>query len=621
MSTYFKFTVYFVLTALLGTSFYSFFGRLYETASAVDAAFFLLKTAGFSMSICAVGLLILLPVAHAFALGHHSEEEEAQRQADFRNVLKRMTLILHLILYPGFAIIAEFISDEAPSTLPSMPILAVLSGILMLYANLYNIPKICKLHTPANGDSTDKGFDSSLKWLYRFLLSGTALIWFTPLAAASFFIPMQDIVNPVAEYRLFMQQAYSGTMAALLLTGLPTLIFCLDFRRQTGKLTQWVLERKTNHHFQDHLSYCFMGDMIELEDKINCFMNRLQNTISFLEEESTKIINEKEELVQTGENAVETLRSISETLDQIRDSSVSQKEVIDVVESEVDSLVSGSIEMIQQVASQNQSIQQSSASVSEISSAVASIADMARQANIVSTMMKESSESGHQILNRTTDTIKSIQTSSLDIQQILQSIQKIAKQTNLLSMNASIEAAHAGDTGLGFAIVADEVRSLSSLSNRNAKEIETHIEMMIDKVNHGVEAITDAGNAFADIVNGIGENFELMSRITDSMNMQQKSTQTTLESTFSIVKSVEQIASYSEKQNQYTQNAKKIMNEVVACADLIEKTIEKQQKELETASDFARKAIVNIESDRATAGEMLQFVQIFQNNTPQEENQ
>ena len=127
-------------------------------------------------------------------------------------------------------------------------------------------------------------------------------------------------------------------------------------------------------------------------------------------------------------------------------------------------------------------------------------------------------------------------------------------------MHASIEAAHAGDTGRGFAIVADEVRSLSALSNKNAKEIETHIEMMIEKVNRGVDAITAAGNAFNDIVSNIDENFDLMNRIAESMSAQQKTTQTTLESTFDIVKSTEQISSFAEKQNQYTQNIKEIMN-------------------------------------------------------------
>lgn len=628
MSTYFKFTVHFVLTAILGTSFYSFFGRLYETASVGESASFLSATVIFTVIVCSAALLLMLPAVTAFTSGGKGSRNDAQRHTAFRKVLYRVNLSVHLILYPLFAVIAETamtVSGDGPLPFPSMPILACMSGLLMYYSNLYNIPKICKYRTTDENETTPhkktKGFESSLKWLYRFFLSGTALIWFTPLAAVTFFIPMQEIIDPLYGFGFFLNQAVTGTLAALILTCIPVFTLCLDLRRQTGKLSGWVLDRKKTRDFSPRLAYCFTADMIELEDKINGFMNRLQNSLFRLEKESTQLIEEKEELVRKGESAVETINTISESLDQIRESSLSQKEVIDLTDTEVNSLVSGAMDMIQQVSFQNQSIQQSSASVSEISSAVASIAEMARQANIVSTMLKESSESGHRILSRTTDTIKSIQTSSLDIQQILRSIQKIAKQTNLLSMNASIEAAHAGDTGRGFAIVADEVRSLSSLSNRNAKEIETHIEMMIEKVNHGVEAITAAGNAFNDIVNGIGENFELMNRIADSMNSQQKSTQSTLESTFAIVKSVEQISSFAEKQNQYTQNAKKIMNEIVAHADLIGTTIGRQQKELEKASELARSAIVNIESDRATAGDLLQSVQIFQNNSLQEENQ
>lgn len=628
MSTYFKFTVYFVLTAVLGTSFYSFFGRLYETASVDQSASFLLKTIIFTVIICIATLLLLLPAALNFSAGKKSTREESRKHTDFRKALNRVNLAAHLILYPCFAVIAEItaaVTSEGPVPFPSVTILSCMTGVLMYYTNLYNIPKICRYRDPNETESLPKkkakGFDTSLKWLYRFFLSGTILIWFTPLAAVSFFIPMQEIADPLTGFRFYLNQAVTGTLSALILTCIPVFTLCLDLRRQTSQLSGWVLERKTTRNFSPRLAYCFTTDMIMLEDKINGFMNRLQDSLSYLEKESTKLIEEKQELVNKGESAVEIINTISESLDQIRESSLSQKEVINLTDTEVNSLVSGAMDMIQQVSFQNQSIQQSSASVSEISSAVASIAEMARQANIVSTMMKESSESGHRTLSRTTDTIKSIQTSSLDIQQILQSIQKIAKQTNLLSMNASIEAAHAGDTGRGFAIVADEVRSLSSLSNRNAKEIEAHIEMMIEKVNHGVEAITAAGNAFNDIVNGIGENFELMNRITDSMNSQQKSTQTTLESTFAIVKSVEQISSFAEKQNQYTQNAKKIMNEVVAHADRIGSTIEKQQKELEKAAALARKAITNIETDCATAGDMLQSVQIFQNNSLQEERQ
>lgn len=628
MNTYFRFTVHFVLTAILGTSFYSFFGRLYETASIDESTSFLLKTVIFTVVICVVILLLLLPSAMTFSAGKKSFHEGTRNQTNFKKILKRINSAVHLILYPVFAIITEsitIVACEGPVPFPSMVILACMTGLLMYFTNLYNIFKICKYRESNKPESSPqkktRDFDSSLKWLYRFFLSGTVLIWFTPLASVAFFIPMQKIDNPLRGFCFFLNQSVTGTLAALILTCIPVFILCLDLRRQTNKLSEWVLERKTTRNFSSRLAYCFTTDMIELECKINNFMSRLQNSLSYLEKESTQLIEEKQKLANKGKSAVETINTISESLNQIRDSSLSQKEVIDLTDTEVNSLVSGATDMIQQVSFQNQAIQQSSASVSEISSAVASIAEMTRQANIVSTMLKESSESGHQTLNQTTDMIKSIQTSSLDIQTILQSIQKIAKQTNLLSMNASIEAAHAGDTGRGFAIVADEVRSLSSLSNRNAKEIETHIEMMIEKVNHGVEAITAAGNAFNDIVNGIEENFELMNRITESMNSQQKSTQTTLESTFAIVKSVEQISSFAEKQNQYTQNAKKVMNEVVAHADRISTTIEKQQNELGSALELASKAIVNIETDRGTAADMLQSIQIFQNNSLQEEMQ
>lgn len=626
MSLYLKFIVHFVLTSLLGTSFYSFFGSLYETISITEAVSFWVKSLIFTVIVCTSAVLLLLPVLSKVTAEKIPSVNSKKRPSDTRSVLTLFTAIMHLILYPLFAVIAEIIGisdNDSGLRLPILTVLACLSGILMFYTNLYHISKICRSHNASEPQNPKKANTSrsSLKWLHRFVLGGTLLIWATPLSAVAFFVPLRDVSELSNGYLYYMGLAAFGTLAALALTCIPVLTLCMDIRRQTGKLSKWVLERKTTRNFTPRLSFCFTTDMIEIEDKINNFMNRLQNSLAFLKKESLLIIEEKEQLTRRGKSAVETSNTISESLNQIRESSLSQKEVIDLTENEVNSLVSGATDMIRQVSHQNQSIQQSSASVSEISSAVASIAEMARQANIISTMLKESSESGRQTLIRTNDTIKAIQTSSLDIQQILHSIQKIAKQTNLLSMNASIEAAHAGATGRGFAIVADEVRSLSSLSNRNAKEIETHIEMMIEKVNHGVEAITAAENAFNDIVNGIGENFELMNRIADSMTTQQKSTQSTLESTFAIVKSVERISSLAEKQNQYTQNAKKIMDEVVELADRIGTTIEKQQKELESVSDMARQAVINIETDRSTAADMLQSIQIFQNDSRQEKLQ
>ena len=426
-------------------------------------------------------------------------------------------------------------------------------------------------------------------------------------------MPLMTVVTIITtdgdfNYQFYLLSATGGVLVSLLLTLFPIALYCSDIRSQTNKLLQWVHNRRQTREFSERLSYCFTFDMIILEDKINQFMNQIHHSLIFLEKKSRDIIAEKEELSRQKESSSQSLTVISESLSQICESAESQKELIDLTDNEVKSLVSGASDMIRQVLKQNQSIQQSSASVSEISAAVSSITEMTKQATITSTVMKEASESGRLTLNQTTDMIKSIQAASLDIQTILQSIQKTAKQTNLLSMNASIEAAHAGDTGRGFAIVADEVRSLSALSNKNAKEIETHIEMMIEKVNRGVDAITAAGNAFSDIVSSIDENFDLMNRISESMSTQQKTTQSTLELTFDIVKSTNQISLLSEKQNQYTQSIKKIMDEVVILADHINKNITSQQNELNVLSDVSQQAFTLIEGDQETAKGMLNFI-------------
>lgn len=607
MRIYRKFILFLSLSALAGTSFFSFFGSLYETASIGTALLTLAVTIVFSILTIAATALLTLPSFRSIVSNKYLSEEK--RFAEFEKLLSIGVTIACFFLFPFAAICIElfliYYFGYAFSFSDTI-LFSLISGILILYSNAYYIKKICHYRNPQDPvTQSDRNLlNARRNWLLRFFITGTILIWLMPLETVTTIITTDGDFN----YQFYLLSATGGVLASLLLTLFPIALYCSDIRSQTNKLLQWVHARRQTREFSERLSYCFTFDMIILEDKINQFMNQIHHSLIFLEKKSGDIIAEKEELSRQKESSSQSLTVISESLSQICESADSQKELIDLTDNEVNSLVSGASDMIRQVLKQNQSIQQSSASVSEISAAVSSITEMTKQATITSTVMKEASESGRLTLNQTTDMIKSIQAASLDIQTILQSIQKTAKQTNLLSMNASIEAAHAGDTGRGFAIVADEVRSLSALSNKNAKEIETHIEMMIEKVNRGVDAITAAGNAFSDIVSSIDENFDLMNRISESMSTQQKTTQSTLELTFDIVKSTNQISSLSEKQNQYTQSIKKIMDEVVILADHINKNITSQQNELNVLSDVSQQAFTLIEGDQETAKGMLNFI-------------
>src|SRR5690606_9854914 len=114
-------------------------------------------------------------------------------------------------------------------------------------------------------------------------------------------------------------------------------------------------------------------------------------------------------------------------------------------------------------------------------------------------------QTGIQKVNEIVDQMRAIHTSSTDtkkaieelngytteIQQITDTITGIAEQTNLLALNAAIEAARAGEHGRGFAVVADEVRKLAEQSNKEASEVGNFISKITTKVTEAVERMED----------------------------------------------------------------------------------------------------------------------------------
>ncbi|WP_373389545.1 methyl-accepting chemotaxis protein [Pseudomonas alcaligenes] len=96
------------------------------------------------------------------------------------------------------------------------------------------------------------------------------------------------------------------------------------------------------------------------------------------------------------------------------------------------------------------------------------------------------------------DSMQAIQASNQRIAESMQMISAIAQQTNLLALNAAIEAARAGEHGRGFAVVADEVRSLSQRSNQTADTVQNVLVQSEQIVNTGAEQVSDVGLALSE---------------------------------------------------------------------------------------------------------------------------
>src|SRR5690606_9575669 len=92
-------------------------------------------------------------------------------------------------------------------------------------------------------------------------------------------------------------------------------------------------------------------------------------------------------------------------------------------------------------------------------------------------------------LGETGDKVNDVATATADIRKVLDVIESIAEQTNLLALNAAIEAARAGEQGRGFAVVADEVRTLASRTRGSTDEIKAMIEQLVTNSNKSVAVV------------------------------------------------------------------------------------------------------------------------------------
>ncbi len=175
-------------------------------------------------------------------------------------------------------------------------------------------------------------------------------------------------------------------------------------------------------------------------------------------------------------------------------------------------------EIIDSMFTQSEALNQSSSAVDEISASIRNITDIVRAKNELSHNLSQKAELGLAIMEKSVDSMDKISKFTNSMIETIEVINAIVQNTDLLAMNAAIEAAHAGEAGKGFAVVADEIKKLSDQTAAHAQYIGDSLNRTVSDIKQADTLNKEAATYFMELAEGIREIHKSMEETSHGMN-------------------------------------------------------------------------------------------------------
>lgn len=183
-------------------------------------------------------------------------------------------------------------------------------------------------------------------------------------------------------------------------------------------------------------------------------------------------------------------------------------------------IAAGSQSLAQGSSEQASSLEEVTANLVEFAAMTRQLAGNSREVRELANQARTSARTGSESMHRLSGAVGQMKSSADETARIIRTIDEIAFQTNLLALNAAVEAARAGEAGRGFAVVADEVRALALRSAEAARHTSEIIEMSVRSADDGVQANQEALAAFGDIATRVERVGEVITEMTEASEHQ-----------------------------------------------------------------------------------------------------
>lgn len=259
------------------------------------------------------------------------------------------------------------------------------------------------------------------------------------------------------------------------------------------------LTRRLNIITQDEI-----GNMVRY---FNDTLDKIRNLVINIKTQSQDLADTGDELSENMIKTTEVITAISSHIQHITSQTSSQSASVAQTNNTMRQITAAIEALNTHVETQSLNISQSSAAIEEMLANIASVTKTLVKNTENMDNLTQASDMGRNGLTEVSIDIQSIAKESEGLLEITAVMEGIASQTNLLSMNAAIEAAHAGESGKGFAVVADEIRKLAESSSEQSKTIAS----VLQKIKGSIDKISTSTNAVLNRFEAIDQHVRIVS--------------------------------------------------------------------------------------------------------------
>jgi len=307
-----------------------------------------------------------------------------------------------------------------------------------------------------------------------------------------------------------------------------------------------------------HIDVDSKDEIGDLAHYFNKTLEKIKKLIVIIKKEAASLHEIGNDLASNMTETAAAINEITANIQSIKGRVINQSASVTETNATMEQVIANIDKLNGHVENQSRNVSQASSAIEEMVANISSVTNtlINNSANVKT--LQEASEVGKTGLQEVATDIQEIARESEGLLEINAVMENIASQTNLLSMNAAIEAAHAGEAGKGFAVVADEIRKLAESSSEQSKTIGTVLKKIAESINKITSSTENVLKKFEAIDSSVRTVSDQEENIRNAMEEQGQGSKQVLQSASSLSELTRQVKSGSEEM---LEGSKEVMKE------------------------------------------------------------